>query len=77
MIPNSRILRSEVIPATKYIADHLHIDEGSPVLELARLMYVNERALFHDTAHYSLIRFPDLEKKIARDESTYKILLEE
>ena len=40
-------------------------------------MYVDERPLFYDTAHYSLLRFPDLEKKIARDESTYKILLED
>lgn len=77
MIPNSRILRSEVIPATKEIAAYLLIKEGSPVLELERLMYVNDRPLFYDLAHYSLIRFPDLEKRIAGDESTYKILLEE
>ncbi|GMX63003.1 MULTISPECIES: GntR family transcriptional regulator [Paenibacillus] len=74
MIPNSRTLRSEVIPATADMAERLQIEEGSPVLELERLMYVNERPLFYDLAHYPLTRFPDLEKKIARDESTYKIL---
>jgi GntR family transcriptional regulator, frlABCD operon transcriptional regulator len=77
MIPNSRILRSEVIPVSKNVAERLLIEEGSPVLELERLMYVNDRPLFYDIAHYSLIRFPNLEKKIARDESTYKILLED
>jgi len=74
MIPNSRILRSEVIPASKDVAEHLKVEEGSRVLELERLMYVNERPLFYDIAHYSLTRFPDLEKKIATDESTYKVL---
>ena len=77
MIPNSRILRSEVIPASEDVAGHLLIDVGSPVLELERLMYVNDRPLFYDIAHFSLIRFPDLEKKIAMNESTYKLLLEE
>lgn len=77
MIPNSRILRSVVIPASEDVAGHLSIEEGSPVLELERLMYVNDRPLFYDIAHYSLIRYPDLEKKIAREESTYKILMED
>lgn len=77
MIPNSRILKSEVIPAPEDVAHHLLIKEGSPVLELERLMYVNDRPLFYDIAHYSLIRFPDLEKKIAKNESTYKVLLED
>ncbi|AZH27805.1 MULTISPECIES: GntR family transcriptional regulator [Paenibacillus] len=77
MIPNSRILRSEVIPASEEVAGHLHIEEGSPVLELERLMYVDDRPLFYDIAHYSLTRFPDLEKKIAMKESTYKILSED
>lgn len=77
MIPNSRILRSEVIPASEEVAGHLLIDEGSPVLELERLMYVNDHPLFYDIAHFPLIRFPDLEKKIAMDESTYKTLSKE
>ncbi|KQL52822.1 transcriptional regulator [Heyndrickxia shackletonii] len=77
MIPNSRILRSDVIPATKEVAERLKVEEGSPILELERLMYVNDRPLFYDIAHYSLIHFPNLEKKIAGDESTYKILHEE
>jgi GntR family frlABCD operon transcriptional regulator len=77
MIPNSRILRSEVIAASEEIAGHLQIEEGSPVLELERLMYVNDRPLFYDIAHYSLIRFPDLEKRISGGDSTYKILLED
>ncbi|TWT00559.1 GntR family transcriptional regulator [Planomicrobium sp. CPCC 101079] len=74
MIPNSRILRSEVIPASEEVAGHLLIDEESPVLELERLMYVDDKPLFYDIAHFSLLRFPNLEKKIAMDESTYKIL---
>lgn len=77
MIPNSRILRSEVIPAPEEVAGHLLIDEGSPVLELERLMYVDDRPLFYDIAHFPLTRFPDLEKKIAMDGSTYKILSKE
>ncbi|MBS4218471.1 transcriptional regulator PhoB [Bacillus sp. FJAT-49711] len=77
MIPNSRILKSEVIPASEDIAEHLSIEVGSPILELERLMYVNDRPLFYDIAHYSLIRFPDLEKKITGNESTYKIFSED
>lgn len=77
MIPNSRILRSEVLEATEEVARYLQIEMGSPVLELERLMYVDDRPLFYDIAHYSLIRFPDLEKKLALNASTYKILSEE
>lgn len=77
MIPNSRILRSEVLEATEEVARYLQIEIGSPVLELERLMYVDDRPLFYDIAHYSLIRFPDLEKKLALNASTYKILSEE
>jgi len=77
MMHNSRILRSEVIAATKDVAERLKVEEGSPILELERLMYVNERPLFYDIAHYSLIHFPNLEKKITGDESTYRILQEE
>lgn len=77
MIPNSRILRSEVLEATEDVARYLQIKMGSPVLELERLMYVDDRPLFYDIAHYSLIRFPDLEKKLALNASTYKILSEE
>ncbi|MFD2443818.1 UTRA domain-containing protein [Bacillus sp. CGMCC 1.16607] len=77
MIPNSRIIRSEVIPAPEDVSVHLKIEEGSPVLELVRLMYVNERPLFYDTAHYSLIHFPGLERKITSNESTFKILMED
>ncbi|WP_260287265.1 hypothetical protein [Peribacillus aracenensis] len=40
MIPNSRILISEVIPAPKDIAGHLLIEDGSHVLEPERLTYV-------------------------------------
>jgi GntR family transcriptional regulator, frlABCD operon transcriptional regulator len=77
MIPNSRILRSEVVKASEDVAERLHISVDSPVLELERLMYVNNRPLFYDIAHFSLERFPDLEKKITSNESTYKILLED
>jgi GntR family transcriptional regulator, frlABCD operon transcriptional regulator len=77
MIPNSRILRSEVIQAPKDVAERLHIQVDSPVLELERLMYVNDRPLFYDIAHFSLERFPDLEKKITSNESTYKVLFED
>ncbi|MGG0175011.1 UTRA domain-containing protein [Gottfriedia acidiceleris] len=64
MIPNSRILRSEVIPAPKDVAEHLKVEEGSRVLELERLMYVNDRPLFYDIAHYSLIRFLIWKRKL-------------
>ena len=74
---NSRILRSEIIEANHDMAEQLRIEEGSPVLELERLMYVNERPLFYDLAHYPLTRFPGLEKRIDRAESIYKILKED
>lgn len=77
MIPNSRILRSEVIEAAEDVAGHLGIEAGSPVLELERLMYVNDRPLFYDIAHFPLTRFPGLEKRIAMNDSTYKILSQE
>lgn len=75
--PHSRVLSSQVIQATEEIASRLGIDKDSPVLELERLMYVNDRPLFYDKAHYSLLRFPDLEKKIGQRDSTYKILQED
>jgi GntR family frlABCD operon transcriptional regulator len=77
MIPDSRIIRSNVIQANQEMSERLQVKKDSPILELVRLMYVDRRPLFFDQAYYSLLRFPDLEKKIGLQESTYQILKEE
>jgi GntR family frlABCD operon transcriptional regulator len=77
LLPDSRILRSNVISASQEISESLQVKKDSPVLELVRLMYVDGKPLFYDQAYYSLLRFPDLEKKIGLKVSTYQILKED
>lgn len=72
--PSKRILSLEEISAPPEIADALQIEAGSPVLRLARLMYIDEQPFLIDVAHYSLERFPNLTTRIHEYASSYDVL---
>lgn len=73
-IPNSQILSTSMASADEYAAKLLDVKEGAPLLMLHRLLYVNEEPFVIETSHYSLERFPNLEKYIGESTSTYSIL---
>ena len=56
----NRVLSQAAEPARTSIARHLHIQEGAPVMRLARLRIVNNEPLMLETSFLSLDRFPDL-----------------
>ncbi|GCE45905.1 GntR family frlABCD operon transcriptional regulator [Thermosporothrix hazakensis] len=70
----SRIISSQIVPATEADARTLRIAAGDPLLRLVRLLYVDDRPLFLDIAFYPLQHFPGLEQKIGEGVSTYHVL---
>jgi GntR family transcriptional regulator, frlABCD operon transcriptional regulator len=72
--PSKRILVCEEIKATPLIAESLKIAVDTPVLRLARLMFINDYPFTLDETHYSLERFPDLARHFLENVSTYDVL---
>jgi GntR family transcriptional regulator, frlABCD operon transcriptional regulator len=72
--PSKRVLACEEIGASTEIAEALNIEAGSPVLRLARLMYIDGLPFQVDIAHYSLERFPNLTARIHEYASSYDVL---
>jgi GntR family frlABCD operon transcriptional regulator len=71
---SKRILVCEEIKATSKIAEALQIAVDSPVLRLARIMFIDQQPFVLDVAHYSLERFPNLTTHFLEHESTYDVL---
>jgi GntR family transcriptional regulator, frlABCD operon transcriptional regulator len=73
-VPKNQILSSKVINASELIAKKLKIKEDGPVLQFHRLHFMDNSPMVIETGYYSLTRFPDLEKYIGENSSTYKTL---
>ncbi|MDM5340325.1 UTRA domain-containing protein [Fictibacillus enclensis] len=71
---SKKVLECKEIKATKQVAEALQIEVGSPVLNLSRLMFIDDMPFTIDIVHYSLIRFPKLMENIFEYESTYDVL---
>lgn len=72
--PSKKTLICEETKADKEIADSLEISIGSPVLKLARVMFIDQEPFLIDLAHYSLERFPNLLERIHQHTSSYEVL---
>ncbi|QBD83467.1 transcriptional regulator PhoB [Ktedonosporobacter rubrisoli] len=75
--PGSRIISSSIVEADEILAQALRGSIGDALLRLVRLLYVDERPLFLDIAHYPLARYPGLEQRIGEIQSTYNFLHEQ
>ncbi|PYI51348.1 UTRA domain-containing protein [Paenibacillus flagellatus] len=68
------ILSCSVIGADDYLASFFRVEPGDRILELKRAHYIRDEVLIFETAHYSLDRFPGLERFILESPSTYSTL---
>lgn len=72
--PSSQILSSAVIPADEKMAAVFEMEVGEPVLDLHRLLYIDNEPFIIENSQYPLKHLPDLEKHISEAASTYNIL---
>jgi GntR family transcriptional regulator len=75
MVPGGVILRKEVIPAPKDVADDLQLEEDEPVNLLIRLRLADGEPVAIETSHTPNRRFPELlEGPWTVDSSLYETL---
>ncbi|WP_010276735.1 UTRA domain-containing protein [Paenibacillus senegalensis] len=70
----SLIISCSVTLSDDYLAAFFEEEPGERALELKRLHHIKDEPLILETAHYSLNRFPDLERFIMENPSTYSTL---
>jgi GntR family frlABCD operon transcriptional regulator len=68
------IMKAEVLPADERRAARLEVPVGSPTFRLVRVFALDGIPLSIDVSRYSLLRFPDFDRKIVDDVSTYQVL---
>lgn len=68
------IISCSVTVSDDYLAAFFEEEPGERILELKRLHHIDDEPLILETAHYSLNRFPDLERFILENPSTYSTL---
>lgn len=75
--PVTKVLRHEIVPASKKIADYLEIEPSTLVYEITRLRNVNEEPILLVTTYLPYELCPQLEDTDIRDRSLYAFLEEE
>lgn len=74
--PSTQILETRIKKPSKDLCKLLTISRDEDVLELRRLLSINDEPFIIETSHYPISRFPNLETYITSNQSTYKILRE-
>lgn len=62
-IPESRILKREIVPASAEIANALQLDEGAPVISMTRLRLIDNDPVLAEEIWLDAARFDGFEKK--------------
>ncbi|WP_313362645.1 GntR family transcriptional regulator [Microbacterium sp.] len=73
-VKSRRIMRAETTPADEKRARRLGVPVGDPVFRLVRVFALDGIPLSIDDSRYSLTRFPDFDRHIDHDTSTYQVL---
>jgi DNA-binding GntR family transcriptional regulator len=73
----TEVLRHEILPENKKIADYLEIESGTLVYEITRLRYVNGEPILFVTTYLPFELCPQLEDTDISDRSLYAFLEEE
>lgn len=73
-VKSRSIMRAEVLDADEKRAQSFGVPVGSPTFRLVRVFALDGVPLSIDVSRYSLLRFPDFDRKIADDVSTYQVL---
>lgn len=72
--PSSQILKNRVRKAGQQLAELFNIDSDSEILELKRILSINNKPLIIEKSYYPIAKFPNLEAYIGENVSTYKVL---
>jgi len=72
--PSSQILKNRVRKARQKLAELFNIDSDSEILELKRILSINNKPLIIEKSYYPIAKFPNLEGYIGENVSTYKVL---
>lgn len=72
--PQRKIVEKQIKPCPPYVAERLLIPEGSNILELKRIMYLDGAPFGYHINSYPLVFFPGLEKEITDQISTHELL---
>ncbi|KWX69473.1 transcriptional regulator [Paenibacillus riograndensis] len=72
--PSSQILFNKVIQADEKLAKTFNIAPHDPILNVHRLLFIDNEPFIIETSYYPLNLLPDLEKHIGESASTYSIL---
>lgn len=76
LTPGSRVLSSDIEPATPRLATRLEVNDGSPVLHLVRLRTADGAPMALERTRVALERFPGLEELDWEDRSLFGTLEE-
>ncbi len=75
--PGSQLLEKILFPASPELARLLKVEQGSPLLKIARLRLADEVPILHETAFLPLDRFPGLDQvEWGPEVSLYQLLRE-
>ncbi len=73
---SSRLLEVQRLSATSDVAAKLRLDEGSPIVAITRLRFINGDPAAIETSELSLDHFPGLDEQMPRHSSLYRLLSE-
>lgn len=72
----SRLLEVHRLSASKDVAAKLRLEEGSPIVAITRLRFINGDPAALETSDLSLDRFPGLDEAMPKYASLYRLLFE-
>jgi GntR family transcriptional regulator, frlABCD operon transcriptional regulator len=75
-LPNTKIISTEILKASNWLAEILNIEIDQPILEIRRLHLIDDEPIHLETSYYSLIKFPYLDQHLKECHSIYSILKE-
>lgn len=77
MVPETKVLRQEIVSANTKVAEYLDIDPGTLVFEITRLRYVNGIPIVLVTTYLPFELCPQLEDADLSEQSLYAFLEKE
>jgi GntR family transcriptional regulator len=72
--PQSEVLKQEKVPATKKVADYLELEEGTLVVQIDRLRFINQEPIVLVTSYLPSDLVPELDKIDLTNQSLYVYL---
>lgn len=74
LVPKTKVLYQEIVPANKKIAEYLNVSEGTEVVEIERLRYIHDEPIQLVTTFIPLNMAPKLANTELSNRSLYEYL---